>query len=364
MENFENENLEATLEQEPPKLSAKEYVHQGMAELAEHPEQAPARKIGRPRIHPPGWKRDRKDPSVDPKLSALRSAAGKKGAAVIQGRKMFNAERRKYGRMFQQEFDKELEQVNQEILNRVNAKQYDHQFGRQRDKQNLEELVRSCRVILEGVAWGRTYPESVESLWDEHDRLAAEFPAGKNIHIQPENYRQFNGWPDILAEDITDAAKYQINLAELPLLKQLAIRSLETFLDWAQHQKDVVLKEIEKTIPVVERAIPKIVDGSIYNPPPPPEPPEPIKSFEEQWREYHERYAAYPKGESQPLETFEQKEDRLQRQAEEEMLRQKQLEHQRQMDLDRLRHFQSLPPDALEYLRRGNDIFGVSPHRR
>lgn len=363
MENFENENLE--LEQEPPKLSAKQYVRQRLAFLADGTIELRKRKVGRPRLHPDGYKYDRKDPNVDPKISALRAEAGRKGAAVVQGRKMLDTERRKYGRIFQERLDKDLDQVKTEITNFNDKQQYTRTFEKEHATQDAMELVWNCRILLEGMAWDRSYfpAPPFESFMDEFDALAAETPAGRNVFIKPEQWHSFGARPEICADDIIGLAKHRVNLAELPLLKRMAIRALQAFLEFAAKQKDErVLAEIASTVPKVEQAIPKVVDGSIYNPPPPPEPPEPIKSIEEQWREYHERYATYPKGESQPLEPFEQKEDRLQRQAEEEMLHQKQLEHQRQMDLDRLRHFQSLPPEALNVLYP--DVFGAVPRRK
>lgn len=345
-------------------MSQKEFVIERMAKLESREIQPVRRGPGRPRGENYGKRWQSKADPNNP-LSLARSEAGKKGRAVTQTRHMLEAERKKYGRIFQEQFDKELEQVETEIVNSVNAKQYDHQFGRQRAKQDADELVWNCRILIEGLAWNRSYfpPLPYESYLDEFDALAAEVSYHVKL-IKPESYRSFSAWPEICADDIIGLAKHRVNLAQLPLLKQFAIRGLEAFLEFAAKQKDErVLAEIATTVPKVEQAIPNVVDGSIYNPPPPPEPPEPIKSIEEQLREYHERYATYPKGESQPLKTLERKEERLQRQAEEEILRQKQLEDQRQMDLDRLHHLQSLPPDAFEYLQSGS-VFGTTAQRR
>lgn len=336
-------------------MSQKEFVIQRMAQLESG--QIPRRGPGRPRGPNYGkpWQ-SKADPNNP--LSVARSEAGKKGRAVTQTRHMLEAERKKLGRTFQAEFDKDLEQVKAELINYYGTLTDSFVRTRLGGKQDAEELLGSCCTIIEGLGWNRSYypPEPYESYVDEYEALLAE-AHGDPRNIKPESWRSFGAYPEVCADWVIALSRC-IKLEELRLLKQLAVRALDSFITFASRQKDHrVLAEIESTVGAVERAIPKVKDGSIYNPPPPRE-PDPVIEDTPQSRRKNTRGVEVQVG-----ETLAENEQRLLLEQEQEILRQKAWQERQAQEREQQEQQRRLLGFDVNSILHA-DIFGATPQRR
>lgn len=217
---MENENTEQiTADQEAPqpkKMSAKECVQRRLSGLASGAIQPVKRGPGRPRGPNYGkGHQSRMDPNNP--LSVARAEAGRKGQATIQSRVQKEAWRKRNGRVLQAVLDQEIAALKEEVKT---YKYAEKTF----DQKDTSEFVDYCRVILEDCIWNRKCPIERDNFYDELENQV------------PQEERQFcSWWPEIAVTDVLIMARY-VMAPDRPGLQKLALKTVESFIDWSKNQ--------------------------------------------------------------------------------------------------------------------------------
>lgn len=294
----------------------KQFVKEKMAQLQSG--EIPRRRPGRPRIHPEGYLYDRKDPNVDPQLSAARAAAGRKGRAVVDARNRKEEWRNKQGAIKQAELEQEVAKLAAEL----NSCTY---RDGTLDRQDTYDFVGFCISVIQEAIWNRKWHDFEDVL----ERVPNHHPTKEYV-----NFIGADDVPDDLCrcfpeEYCRSIIKYAKTLPLTDSVSKFAIKALEHFIEWQSVNRVRADADFAAAVDEVKLALPKFKDGSIYKGPLAAEddirlaPRTPGPTFEEQ---IAERAKWEPESQIVQRESLKQKREREDRELEASILRNKAIE--------------------------------------